>query len=203
MKHLVFTVLAAMLIVGGASAQRLRVGVRGGINAVDYKFVPTTINGVRFSPGSAHVGYEAGFVVRLNLTKHLHLQSELNYNFINYNILADGAARNYLKLKTQRLEIPVQLGLQFGMFRLFGGASFRVAHSERSNIPRLLEVDYNDQNVAVMGGIGLNIRKFFIDFRVQGYPRSRVWNTFTSNGISARVKVPHEIVYGGSLGFFF
>ena len=48
-----------------------------------------------------------------------------------------------------------------------------------------------------------NIRKFFIDFRISGYPRSRVWHDFTSEGIAQRVKVPHDIVYGGSLGFFF
>ena len=54
-----------------------------------------------------------------------------------------------------------------------------------------------------MGGLGFNVRKFFIDFRISGYPRSRVWHDFTSEGIAQRVKVPHDIVYGGSLGFFF
>lgn len=54
-----------------------------------------------------------------------------------------------------------------------------------------------------MGGLGFNVRKFFIDFRISGYPRSRVWHDFTSEGIARRVKVPHDIVYGGSLGFFF
>ena len=53
------------------------------------------------------------------------------------------------------------------------------------------------------GGLGFNVRKFFIDFRISGYPRSRVWHDFTSEGIARRVKVPHDIVYGGSLGFFF
>ena len=58
-------------------------------------------------------------------------------------------------------------------------------------------------DVGVMGGLGFNVRKFFIDFRISGYPRSRVWHDFTSEGIAQRVKVPHDIVYGGSLGFFF
>ena len=58
-------------------------------------------------------------------------------------------------------------------------------------------------DVGVMGGLGFNIRKFFIDFRISGYPRSRVWHDFTSEGIARRVKVPHDIVYGGSVGFFF
>ena len=54
-----------------------------------------------------------------------------------------------------------------------------------------------------MGGLGLNIRKFFIDFRISGFPRSRVWHDFTSKGATHRVKVPRDIVYGGSVGFFF
>ena len=43
MKHLVFTLLAALVFSGAASAQRLMVGVRGGVNFADYSFVPTRI----------------------------------------------------------------------------------------------------------------------------------------------------------------
>ena len=35
MKHLVFTLLAALVFSGAASAQRLMVGVRGGVNFAD------------------------------------------------------------------------------------------------------------------------------------------------------------------------
>ena len=62
---------------------------------------------------------------------------------------------------------------------------------------------FNNDEMAVMGGIGLNIRHFFLDFRVQGYPRSRIWNTFVSEGVTQRVKVSRDLVYGGSIGFFF
>ena len=108
-----------------------------------------------------------------------------------------------IALRTERFEIPVQLGFQFGVLRLFGGALFRVTESERSSVPQLLKVRFNNGDVGVMGGLGFNVRKFFIDFRISGYPRSRVWHDFTSEGIARRVKVPHDIVYGGSLGFFF
>ena len=85
------------------------------------------------------------------------------------------------------------------VLRLFGGALFRVTESERSSVPQLLKVRFIICDVGVMGGLGCNIRKFFIDFRISGYPRSRVWHDFTSEGIARRVKVPHDIVYGGSL----
>ena len=52
MKHLVFTLLAALVFSGAASAQRLMVGVRGGVNFADYSFVPTRIGDTRFTPGA-------------------------------------------------------------------------------------------------------------------------------------------------------
>ena len=81
--------------------------------------------------------------------------------------------------------------------------SFRLADSSHSSAPQLLRVRFNNDEMAVMGGIGLNIRHFFLDFRVQGYPRSRIWNTFVSEGVTQRVKVSRDLVYGGSIGFFF
>ena len=203
MKHLVFTLLAALVFSGAASAQRLMVGVRGGVTFADYSFVPPRSGDTRFTPGAVRAGYDVGFVLRLNLSKHLHLQSELNYAFVNYNVLAENSGSRRIALRTERFEIPVQLGFQFGVLRLFGGALFRVTESERSSVPQLLKVRFNNGDVGVMGGLGFNIRKFFIDFRISGYPRSRVWHDFTSEGIARRVKVPHDIVYGGSLGFFF
>lgn len=200
MKHLVFTLLAALLVSGAASAQHLMVGVRGGVNFSDYSFVPARIGDTRFTPGSPRMGYDVGFVLRLNLSKHLHLQSELDYAFVNYSVQA---GNRRLTLRTERFEIPVQLGFQFGVLRLFGGALFRVTDSEHSNAPQLLRVRFNNGDVGVMGGLGFNVRKFFIDFRISGYPRSRVWHDFTSEGVTRRVKVPHDIVYGGSVGFFF
>ena len=121
MKHLVFTLLAALVFSGAASAQRLIVGVRGGVNFADYSFVPTRIGDTRFTPGAVRAGYDVGFVLRLNLSKHLHLQSELNYAFVNYNVLAENSGNRRIALRTERFEIPVQLGFQFGVLRLCGG----------------------------------------------------------------------------------
>lgn len=145
-----------------------------------------------------------GFVLRLNLSKHLHLQSEHELRFRNYNVLAENSgSRRHRTCAPSGSKSPSSWAFQFGVLRLFGGALFRVTESERSSVPQLLKVRFNNGDVGVMGGLGFNIRKFFIDFRISGYPRSRVWHDFTSEGIARRVKVPHDIVYGGSLGFFF
>lgn len=194
---------ALVLFCGGASAQRFRIGLRGGINTTKLKFDRVYIGDRNIAPGKAQVGYEAGLVLRLNITRHIHLQSELNYAFANYDFRLGGAADRNLRIRTERFEIPVQLGLQFGVFRLFGGAGFRVSQSGRSDDSKLLKIKFNDDDIAVTGGFGFNIRKFFFDFRVSGYPRSHVWHTFSSDGIAQRVKVERSVVYGGSIGFFF
>lgn len=203
MKHLVFTLLAALAVCGTTRAQRLQVGLRGGANLTDYDFSAVEIGGTRFSPGQVRAGFGTGFVVRLNLTKHLHLQSELDYEFVNYAVRAESPRPRNVRIRAERLEVPVQLGLQFGALRLFGGATFRLTDSEHSSAPELLRVRFDRDALAVMGGIGLNIRHFFLDLRVQGYPRSRIWNTFVSGGEERRIRISHDIVYGASMGFFF
>ena len=68
----------------------------------------------RFRPGPAKADYQAGFVLRFNLTRRLHLQSELNFAFVNYSIRAEGSRTRSVSLRSERFEIPLQLGLQFG-----------------------------------------------------------------------------------------
>lgn len=189
---------------GTASARLLQVGVRGGINTTDYRFSPVTIGDTRFVAGSSRAGFETGFVLRLNLSKFVHLQSELNYDFVNYAIRATkGNLQTDIRLRSERLEIPVQLGFQVGIVRFFGGASFRLDNSLKSSHPDLLKVRFDSEKMAWMGGIGLNIKRFFMDFRIQGYPGSKNENIFVSNGIRQKVHLRNNIVYGGSLGFFF
>ena len=108
----------------------------------------------RFRPGPAKADYQAGFVLRFNLTRRLHLQSELNFAFVNYSIRAEGSRARSVSLRSERFEIPLLLGLQFGPLRLFGGAQFRVADSERDSAPKLLKVNFND-DVGIMGGVML------------------------------------------------
>ena len=101
------------------------------------------------------------------------------------------------------LPLALQLGFQFGPVRLFGGASFRLNSVERSSHPDLLQIDYGSDRIAWLGGLGLNIRHFFVDFRVQGYPGPKHRSTFISEGAEARVRLRSDLIMSGSLGFFF
>lgn len=197
--------LVFLLVLGlpEASARRFRIGIRGGINLSHYRFDRLQIGDTWFVPGNARAGYEAGAVLRVDLSRRFHLQGELGYALVNYDVLAINTDRRIVRLRTGRLEMPVQAGLQFGPLRFFGGPLFRLCHSDRSSAAEILRIGFNNRNIGLMGGIGLNIRRFFIDFRVSGYPQSHVWQTFFCGTSVHRVKVPHDIVYGGSIGFFF
>lgn len=203
MKQFVILLCAALFVCGAASAQRLQFGLRGGIRTADHNFGRVRIGDLAVTSGKAQIGYDVGIALRLNITRHLHLQSELNYAFTDYAFRVSELYTRDVKMRTERLELPVELGLQFGVFRIFGGAQFRLTQSGRSTAPELLKVRFNDDDIAIMGGVGLNIKKFFIDLRVSGYPRSHVWNTFIADGVTQRVKAGRDIVYGGSIGFFF
>ncbi|MFQ7503318.1 MAG: PorT family protein [Alistipes finegoldii] len=149
----------------------------------------------RFRPGPAKAGYQAGFVLRFNLTRRLHLQSELNFAFVNYSIRAEGSAPAAVR-NPAAAGSPVRAPAALRRRPVPRG---RLRAGQR---PKLLKVNFND-DVGIMGGVGFNIRKFFFDFRLSGYARSHVWNTFVSDGVSQRVRIPRNLVYGGSVGFFF
>ncbi|MCM1300419.1 MAG: PorT family protein [Alistipes senegalensis] len=203
MKKFFLTLIIAALACGSASARRLQAGLRGGVTATDYRFSPVVIDGTRFTAGSTRAGFETGFVLRLNLSKHLHLQSELDYGFINYSVhAANTNLRTNVRLRSERLEVPVQLGLQFGALRLFGGASFRLHTSLHSSHTDLLKVKFSEKP-AWLGGVGLNIGKFFFDARVQGPCVSKNRDTFISRGVARQVRVRNDLVWSGSIGFFF
>lgn len=203
MKRFLCILLTLLVSAGTASAKRLQVGLRGGANFSDYRFPAVEIDGTHFTSGPVRTGYEGGLVLRLNLSRHLHLQSELDYAFVNYavNATTNGRTRR-IGIRTERLEVPVHLGFQFGPLRLFGGAQFRLSQTQRSSASNLLRIGFNDSDMALTGGAGLKIRKFFLEFRVTGYPGSRT-NEFRSGSSVERVRMQHHIVYGSSIGFFF
>lgn len=203
MKKLFLTLFVVAAFCGSASAQRLQAGLRSGMTATDYRFSPVVIDGTRFTSGSTRAGFEAGFVLRLNLSKHLHLQSELDYVSANYSVRAASTRlHTSVRLRSERLDVPVQLGLQFGALRLFGGASFRLNTSSHSSYADLLKVKFSEKP-AWIGGVGLNIGKFFFDARLQGPWGFKNRNTFVSHGIARQVHVRNDLVWSGSLGFFF
>lgn len=204
MKHYLL-LLVALALSGTASAQRLQIGVRGGLNTSDYRFSAADLSGTYITRSSARLGYDVGFAFRLNLTRHFHLQAETNYVFANYGYHLRGNYTHDVRIRAERFEIPVELGIRFAkVLRLFGGAVFRATESQRSSAPGIFKVKFNDGDIALIGGLGINAGKFFLDFRLTAYPQGHTWNTFMLAGSAPQhVRISRNLSYGGSLGFFF
>lgn len=163
---------AALATAASASAQRrFQVGVRAGANIAAYRLPTLASSDGVLHNGRSKAGFEASLLARLAITRHLNIQTEFEYDRVNYAFrLSHGYGVRDITINANRIEIPLLLGLNLGPVRLFGGPSFRISHNEKSSTPAMLQIKFNDSKVALTGGLGLNIKRFFIEGRLTGYP---------------------------------
>lgn len=201
---MIFTLLLSSAVCSATFAQRFHVGVRAGVNVSDFSIPAVAVDDALVRNGSSKAGFEAALAARLNITKHLNLQAEFEYGRVNYGFqyYAQGGTRRDITINTNRIEIPVMAGLNFGPVRLFCGPSFRISHNEKSNAPSLLKVGFNDSKVALTGGAGLNLKRFFLEGRLTGYPKASV-NKFTVQGKTESVKAKHDMKWSVTAGLLF
>ena len=204
MKTFCATILLLVAVVAPAFAQQFDVGIRAGANLADFSLPKVSFEEGSLSGGDLRVGFETALVARFTILRHLYMQTEFEYGHTRYQLRYE--SRQPLRLVTlqaNRVELPLMLGLRFGPVAIFGGTFLRIAHNEKSSDPTLAKVQFNDSEVGVMGGLGVNIRKFFIEARVTGYPKTSVTAIVESNGISQKVDVGRNIRYSLSAGIFF
>lgn len=203
MRTLFTTLCLVLTAFGTASAQMLRIGVRGGVNIADTRFDQVTLEGCRISRGQDSPGYQVALVTRLTIPKFLQIAPELQFTSHDYSYRISGERYGDVKISVKRLELPVIIGFNISAFRLFGGPVFRLAHSEQSNRRDLgFDVHYNDSDVALMAGAGFDIGKFFIDARYVTYPRAS-YNLFTVDGSRRYVRMKRNWMWQFSAGLFF
>lgn len=205
MKRFIAALLFTLCVCAAAEAQRFQAGIRVGASLTDYavrdaKFSAGTVVG-----GRTHAGFETALLARLAFTRHLHLQTEFEFNRAGYEfcLMSGDVSRRNIRIFANRIEIPLLLGVNAGPVHLFCGAAFRVSHNEKSSAPQLLKVKFNDSDTALTGGIGLNVHRFFIDARLTGYPHASVHNIMTVAGQKRSVTVTHQLRWSLSAGFVF
>lgn len=204
MKRIFFTVIILLVVVPVTFAQRFQVGFRIGANVADTSIPKVEMEEGYLVGGKARIGFETALMARLKIIRRLHLQAEFEFSRLGYQLrYVRSESEQIIKLHANRVEIPLMLGVDVGPMRLFAGAFFRIAHSEKSNAPSLAKVTFNDADIGVMGGVGVNIRRFFIEVRLSGYPKSYVTSTIETNGHRQRVRIHRNIRYSISTGFFF
>lgn len=203
MKRIICTFLLSAALCTASFAQRFQVGIRAGANVADYALPILSTDEGSLRNGKNKMGFEASLLARLSITKHLNLQTEFEYDRLHYGFtfVQDSYAKE-LKLNVNRIEIPLLLGIHLGPLRLFGGASFRISHNEKSSMPSLMQLKFNDSKVALTGGVGINIRKFFLEGRVTGYPKAS--SAVVKLQDTERSVIPRrDIKWSFSAGFLF
>ena len=204
MRFFASTLIALAVAVVPALAQQFQVGIRAGANISDFS-LPQVPFGENSVTGCAPaVGCEAALMARFNILKHLYMQAEFEFSRPLFRLkYASPEYNRTVKIHANRIELPLILGVKIGPTNLFVGTFLRIAHSEKSSAPTLVKIEFNDSEVGLMGGLGFNIRNFFIEGRITGYPKSSVTTIVESNGTRQKVGVGRNIRYSLSTGVFF
>lgn len=203
MKVLFTTLCLIVATVTASSAQILRIGVRGGVNLSDVRFDEISIGDYSVSRVKDSPGYQIALVTRFSIPKFLQISPELQFTSHDYRYSVGGAKSGEVRVATKRLELPVMIGFNIKALRVFAGPVFRLSHSEKPNNDYLgLKVKYNDSDVGIVAGAGLDIGKFFVDARYSVYPKT-TYNLMSFGRDHRYVKMKRNAMWQFSAGFFF
>lgn len=204
MRKILLLILGVACSLTVADAQFLHVGLRGGLNLSDISTARFSLDDATVSKGRTKCGYQAAFMMRANLTRHLNLQAELEYSCaINSYDIDRGSYVRTTNIQLRRLMLPVEIGLQFGAVRLFGGASFSLGDWTGNSRASVLAVDYDLPDVSIVGGLGVHLRKIFLEARVQSSTKSSHHYLYRIGNSVRSVKIKHNLLWSFSAGFFF
>lgn len=204
MRKILLLILGVACSLTVASAQFLHVGLRAGVNLSDIAFSKFSLDDAMVSKGRTKCGYQAAFMMRANLTRHLNLQAELEYSCaVNAYDIDRGSYVRTSNIQLRRLSLPLELGLQFGAVRLFGGASFALGDWTGNSRSSILAVDYDLPDVSIVGGVGVHFRKMFLEARVQSSTKSSQYYLYRIGSTVRSVKIKHNLLWSFSAGFFF
>ena len=204
MKRLLLILTLLVAISATSRAQTLRVGVRIGANATDLSLPKVSFGERYIVSDNAKVGLESAIMARLNITRHLHLQAEFEYSLSCYQVRYVAPIEQLrVRLHANRIELPLMIGVNIGSMHLLCGTFIRIAHSEKSSAPNLVKIKFNDSDVGLMGGLGVNLGRFFIEARISGYPRSVIHSRVESQGTTEQMRLKRHIRYSLSTGILF
>ncbi len=159
---------------------QVKMGIRGGISSMDVatgKIVVSQHDNpdpLTISVTDANYGMHMGFFVQAKVGK-IYLQPEVlfNSNTVNYNIrdFSGGNTIDIIKSETfQKLDLPVMLGVDYGILRLQGGP---VAHVHLNSRSELFDLDgygqkFDEMTWGYQAGVGLDLWKVMIDLKYEG-----------------------------------
>jgi hypothetical protein len=126
----------------------------------------------------AEIGFHAGLFARLSIPAlGLFVQPEALFTQSGGNIrVTNDQDANFSQLRTykfNKLDVPVLVGLKFGILRVNAGPSFSVMLSddvevEGSTFSEQVEEKFNTATVGYQAGIGLDAGRLIVDLKYEG-----------------------------------
>lgn len=204
MKTLLLSIAMALMVTLGASAQIFKVGLRGGVNIANNDFEQVSTGDYQIGHIKSKPGYQVALVTRITLPRFVQISPEFQMVAHNYRYRLSGPySSREVSVAVKRFEIPLIIGVNISALRIFGGPVFRVAQITKVKNGRSgFGVDYDDADVALVAGAGLDLGKFFIDARYNFYPKE-IQNRIKVDGVTRTAKIKNNGMWQFSAGFFF
>lgn len=206
MKRIVLLLVGSLLTCWAAEAQLLGFGARLGIGTGSYEFDSIPIEGGTLeSVGDRVGGYQAAIFMRLSIPTFIFIQPELQLSQRDYafGIKYPAEAKKYENVRTYRLDVPLLLGFKFGAVRIFGGPVWRLGarqYARGGDIP--LDVTFNDNDIATVGGAAVEFDGVFMELRYTGYLEETSSQVRVA-GERKRVAVKHDGTVQVNFGILF
>lgn len=207
MKRIVIMVVGLLLLTTrAADAQLLGFGVRLGIGTGSYEFDSLMIEGGTLEPAGDRVGgYQAALFMRLTVPSFFYIQPEVQLSERDYifGIKYPTEPKEYKNIKTYRIDIPLLLGFKFGSVRLFGGPTWRIGSRQYTKGGKTpFEVSFNDNDIAAVGGIGVEFEGVILEVRYTSYLEQTTSQVRVANE-KQQLKVNHDGTVQINFGVFF
>jgi hypothetical protein len=182
MKKSIITIIAAALMFTGLSAQSLSFGIKGGLNYSKLKFDDIkniTSGGTNYNlmQDEAFQGFHIGVMGRLNVL-NVFVQPELLFNTSGGKVLveeiqgAGNPVQTVKEIKYNKLDLPVMVGMKFGIARVNLGPVASVVLSSNSQVADIvpgLETKSKGATLGFQAGAGLDLfKELTLDLRYEG-----------------------------------
>lgn len=192
-----------------AQAQPLSFGIRAGLNTGVYNFDDVRLaTGTIASVADRSNGYQAGVIMRISLPVFLYVQTELDVAMRDYDFaikpLGEGKT-TYKSVRTTRIEVPLLVGFRVAGARFFCGPVWHIHSQQRSGQGTsydLLEVTFDENNLAATIGAAIDFNRLFVEIRYQGYLK-QTHSRVKLAGTKGSINVEHDQLLQLSFGMMF
>ena len=165
------TVILILVTVTMTSAfSQLKFGVRGGLNFNNVKMEQQANEPIQISYDKG-MGFHFGLTSQLQIL-NLYIQPEVMFSTVTNDVTLDDIRTNGIeevtKQRFNKFDIPIQVGLKFGAFKIGAGPVATRVLKSRSDLLDKYEMQSSAATIGYQFGLGFDFDKFNIEMRWEG-----------------------------------